>query len=683
MHKTIYIDLDEEITNVMDKIRREVEDEIFLVIPKGAMILQGVINLKLLKKEAEKIGKKIVIATNDMHARKVIDQIGIKTSDVDEAQAITPALNPEISREEEVSNRAVEEATEQLSNARAGEEVGSQSFFENVSSGGTTDLNKNLSSDDVNKIDIKSPKNDLLAVPGAPAPRGPEQTISNLETNTLRSGNVNANSDDTVAKEAPQESGSLNAPLQFDINAQKQSPVENQVKSNSFFGDVPKGINLREIEIGTGSPMEHESSANKKAEEYFLTAEENETGNKNERKKRRSKHSSGYRAKWKALLVFIIFFLGISVFVVWGYINYPKVSMDVYLENRDISKEIKIVVKEETFDSEENGIKGEYLEIIIEEEMEFNTTGETYESDDGKAKGRVKIINKYSEKDQPLVATTRVLSKEGKLFRLSKTISVPGMDGETPGEIEVSVIADKPGEDFNVDATTFTVEGFKGNDKYEKFEVVSEKSMEGGGKADNNKKLSMVSADDLKNARIKTVESLDDKLEDKIKEKIGENKKVFIDSVEKEIISDSEKFSHEEKEVTQKFTYLVQQRVKLMSFLEDDVKKVALSELEKEVGENSKIEGLSSIVYKKGIVDLDNKSLTMYIDVKMISWSTIDVPKLKDSIAGKKEDEMKAVLLDYPEIKRIELTFKPSWMTKMPHSKEKITINEKKEEMIE
>ncbi len=706
MHKTIYVDLDEEITNIMDKVRRESEEEIFLVIPKGAMILQGVINLKLLKKETEKLGKKLVVATNDMHARKVIDQVGIKTSDVDEAQMTgsAPGSISEISREEEVSNRAVEEATEQLSEIKRGGEVGSQSFFESASGDSSTmpgresvssvqpgnlngiEMPKERKKFSQQEFQLKA-KNDLLTAPGISS--NTRNMGERFEATTQNQEGPIATTEDVSPI---QKSEGVNGSPQFDIGPQKQQQISEQKNSvpevqpklpNNFFGDVPKGMNLREVEIGSDQVRGYENEASRKAEEYFLPTDADEVNSENKKKNKKKRSRPGERGgkRWGFVLVLIVLFLVISAFGAWGYINYPKVTMDIYLENKEVSKEIKITVKEEGYDSEENGIKGEYLEITVEEEMEFDATGETYESDDGKAKGKVRIINKYSEKNQPLVATTRVLSEEGKLFRLSKSVTVPGMEGEDPGEVEVSVIADEPGEDFNLSPTKFTIEGFKGGDKYEKFEVVSDKSMEGGGEVDGNKKLTMVSADDIKNARTKTIDELEKKLEEKIGEKIGGEKKVFVDSVEKEIIEDSEKISHEEKEITKTFTYSIQQKVKLISFLEEDVRKIAVAELEKELGDGYEVDGLSAVVYKKGIVDLENKSLTMYVDAKMSSWPIVNADELKESISGKKGDEVKTVLLDYPDIKRIELTFKPSWMSSIPPSKDKITINEKKEEV--
>ncbi len=74
---TIYLDNDEEITSVVDKLKKTDYSAIDLVIPKEALILQSVVNLKLLKRQAESLGKEITLVTQDKVGRKLAEQIGI------------------------------------------------------------------------------------------------------------------------------------------------------------------------------------------------------------------------------------------------------------------------------------------------------------------------------------------------------------------------------------------------------------------------------------------------------------------------------------------------------------------------------------------------------------------------------------------------------------------------------
>jgi hypothetical protein len=68
-----------------------------------------------------------------------------------------------------------------------------------------------------------------------------------------------------------------------------------------------------------------------------------------------------------------------------------------------------------------------------------------------------------------------------------QTVSVPGskvQDGEiVPGTVEIEVIADKPGADYNIEATSFTIPAFKEQgytERFEKFSAKSEQDFVGG-----------------------------------------------------------------------------------------------------------------------------------------------------------------------------------------------------------
>jgi len=89
------------------------------------------------------------------------------------------------------------------------------------------------------------------------------------------------------------------------------------------------------------------------------------------------------------------------------------------------------------------------LEVKVSET--YPATGETFLGDE--VSGQVRIINNYS-KDQPLVATTRLLSKDNKLFRIKEAVNVPA-----GGEVVVDIYADKPTADMAIGPADFTIPG--------------------------------------------------------------------------------------------------------------------------------------------------------------------------------------------------------------------------------
>lgn len=79
--KILFVQIDEEITSVFTKIEKLPYKEIYLVVPKRAVLLQSVVNLKILKQKLEEVEKNIAIITNDPNGMKLALQAELKVFD--------------------------------------------------------------------------------------------------------------------------------------------------------------------------------------------------------------------------------------------------------------------------------------------------------------------------------------------------------------------------------------------------------------------------------------------------------------------------------------------------------------------------------------------------------------------------------------------------------------------------
>jgi len=77
--KIVYIEIDEELNLIFDRIKKIKEKNIFLVIPSKALIFQSVLNLKILKTKVEDLGKGLTVVSKDERGRKLCKNIGLKT----------------------------------------------------------------------------------------------------------------------------------------------------------------------------------------------------------------------------------------------------------------------------------------------------------------------------------------------------------------------------------------------------------------------------------------------------------------------------------------------------------------------------------------------------------------------------------------------------------------------------
>jgi hypothetical protein len=75
--KRIFLEPDDEVTDIIDKLEQADKDIVVLIIPKSAVVFQSIVNLKLIKRKADEWNKRLAIVTDSHHGRKLADQVGI------------------------------------------------------------------------------------------------------------------------------------------------------------------------------------------------------------------------------------------------------------------------------------------------------------------------------------------------------------------------------------------------------------------------------------------------------------------------------------------------------------------------------------------------------------------------------------------------------------------------------
>lgn len=73
----IYIDVDDEITTIIDKVQTSQSKILALVLPKRSATLQSVVNMKLLKRSADNNGKHLVLITTEVGLMPLAANVGL------------------------------------------------------------------------------------------------------------------------------------------------------------------------------------------------------------------------------------------------------------------------------------------------------------------------------------------------------------------------------------------------------------------------------------------------------------------------------------------------------------------------------------------------------------------------------------------------------------------------------
>ncbi|MCA9323686.1 hypothetical protein KC992_01135 [Candidatus Saccharibacteria bacterium] len=106
--ETIYIEADDEITTVIDKVISAKDAIIAIVLPKRATVFQSVVNMKLIKKAAEESKKKIVLISSDSSIDRIAAVAGVHVAQSLTSKPAIPKKPSKKAAEETISSKELE-----------------------------------------------------------------------------------------------------------------------------------------------------------------------------------------------------------------------------------------------------------------------------------------------------------------------------------------------------------------------------------------------------------------------------------------------------------------------------------------------------------------------------------------------------------------------------------------------
>ena len=323
-------------------------------------------------------------------------------------------------------------------------------------------------------------------------------------------------------------------------------------------------------------------------------------------------------------------------------------------------------------------------EVVIQETFrkEFRATGKA-PARKGYARGVVTIYNFYSEEEQPLVATTRLLTPDGKLFRLEESVVVPGFTKDekgnvVPGKVEARVKADKPGSQYNLSAgTAFTIPGFQGSPKYQKFTAENTKPFVGGSD-ESEGTVTVVSREDIQKAEEEVRQLFLQRLEEE-RAKKGDGWKIAPGS--ETFLQEKGYASPSEGTTTTIFRFSLEGTLRALIFHEESLKNFLTTSSLQEKEDGLQKKGawkweITDLSFQKGTYSSDGKSFTLPASFILKGKANVDTQALRQSLAGKDMQSIKELVEQSTSLQEIHVSF-PSFSLfrkKLPSRPERIRI---------
>lgn len=309
-------------------------------------------------------------------------------------------------------------------------------------------------------------------------------------------------------------------------------------------------------------------------------------------------------------------------------------------------------------------ISGEENKTIQGGEMKDNSIAAT---------GIIVLYNAYNSSPQVLAVNTRLEGSNGKIYKTSKKVTVPGMSKTgKPGSIEVGIYAAETGEAYNSTPLDFKIPSFKGTAKYTKFYGRSRGDIIGGLRGE----IAVVSALDKATAVSELKNSLETKLLKKATDQIPNGFILFKDAIFLNIDDKDISFTPDKDNLV-----LASMKGTLYGFLFDEKKltaKIAQDIIDKYDGSEVYMPNIRDLAFS--LADKENIS---FADVKSISFSLSGTPriiwkvneaKFTADLLNKKKSDFNQILAQYPNIDSAVLVIRPFWKTTFPDKSKSIEI---------
>lgn len=362
-----------------------------------------------------------------------------------------------------------------------------------------------------------------------------------------------------------------------------------------------------------------------------------------------------------AAFIAVVFILLVGI----AYLVLAKVSITLVPAEEPVTREFSLTIAEapEQSTSTTPVIGGRVLseKITVSEEYPVKEGGKIIEA---QATGKVNIYNKRNL-DQTLVATTRLLSKDGTLFRLKNKVIVPAN-----GSAEAEVYADKPGKAGEVEATSFTIPGLS-TDLQKLIYAESLEAMKNG-----EKKIGILTQADIDQA----IEQFKKKqLETMVTKILAQPENNNLSLVGGQAETGEQELTTDKKLGDEVSSFKLNGGITVGAVFAEEEKifQAASEELQNNSGNQGTEININRESLHYELVAFDPAKQEATINVKISGLANFDPTKNifdKNILVGFTKSDLELYFSQFKAIKNVRVDFSPFWVKKVPILKNHIEI---------
>lgn len=354
-----------------------------------------------------------------------------------------------------------------------------------------------------------------------------------------------------------------------------------------------------------------------------------------------------YRTIALSFLVLTVVLLGVVVMI-----TAKKASITVM--SKEDTRSVNMNVKVSATVSGEDSISGTVSSNVVNFSQKYFPTGS--KTIEGIAGGEVTLFNKTNE-PQILVKTTRLLTPNSVLFRLSDKVTIPAN-----GEVKAQVYADKSGKESNIGPSSFTIPGLA----VDKQKVVYAQSVVA---MDNAvRQVGILTDADIQAA----TKDFEQKIKDQYMASSTDTMQKVVSVINSNPIVDK-KVGEE----VDGFNLSGTSTVVVVSYDKKNLSDLISSAVSSKIdGSLEKVLNITSDP-KVSVSSYDASSNSAQLSVNQDVMVTLDANAEKLSpqyFMGKTKDEIERYVFELDHVAGVQVDFSPGWISKAPNVPDKIKV---------
>ncbi len=353
-----------------------------------------------------------------------------------------------------------------------------------------------------------------------------------------------------------------------------------------------------------------------------------------------------------------LFFIALTVLLLGSIFYFYVVSLTVEVtpkKERKSDKTSFVVVNQDNKDvlsSNKEAIEGAVEQIPIKEEGTFQATGAKVLGRE--ITGKAIIYNNKNDK-QILIATTRLMSPEGKVYRIKDRVEIP-----PNGKAEVGIYTDEPSEEMAIGPTRFTLPALWSGlqDK-----VYAESKEAFVYNTQVEKYIQQIDID-------KGLQDLKASMVDKVARQFGDNYKGYdkvISEIDKNSLNVNK--SNEAGDKVDQFTIELSANVNVVAFKKSHAEQLAEGKFLSKAPTDKKVLGLDQNETEYSLSNTDFKSGEAVVEISYVGFLAArkgDALVEKDKLVGLNEAQIKTYLSNTDNFSDFKISFSPPFMKKAP-----------------